>query len=244
MPHVIDQSATSERAQPGSQNRQMTATVRLKINGSEHSLQLEPRVTLLDALREYAHLYGTKKGCDQGQCGACTVHIDGHRVLACLTLAARPRTGRSPRSKARPEPTESCILYRQRSCVTMPSSAAKAAQAMGKKEKTAAERGNRQRQAVRDERAPRAQERRWQARRRRRVPEQGQGERGDPGHMGCGAERRGIGGDRAHGQDQSCRAQMRRPERAGVSAEYGRCVNSPPSTGSLFRSNRGSIHFN
>ena len=65
------------------------AGVRLRINGSEHLLQIEPRVTLLDALREYTHLYGTKKGCDQGQCGACTVHVDGRRVLACLTLASQ-----------------------------------------------------------------------------------------------------------------------------------------------------------
>src|SRR6201994_1556674 len=65
------------------------AGVRLRINGSEHLLQIEPRVTLLDALREYAHLNGTKKGCDQGQCGACTVHVEGRRVLACLTLAAQ-----------------------------------------------------------------------------------------------------------------------------------------------------------
>jgi xanthine dehydrogenase YagT iron-sulfur-binding subunit len=63
------------------------ATVNLKINGSGYPLQLEARVTLLDALREYAHLYGTKKGCDQGQCGACTVHVNGRRVLSCLTLA-------------------------------------------------------------------------------------------------------------------------------------------------------------
>ena len=61
----------------------------LVINGSEHRLDLEPRVTLLDALREYLHLTGTKKGCDQGQCGACTVHVDGRRVLACLTLAVQ-----------------------------------------------------------------------------------------------------------------------------------------------------------
>src|ERR1700730_17943853 len=61
----------------------------LRINGAEHVLEIEPRVTLLDALREYSHLYGTKKGCDQGQCGACTVHVDGQRVLACLTLAAQ-----------------------------------------------------------------------------------------------------------------------------------------------------------
>jgi xanthine dehydrogenase YagT iron-sulfur-binding subunit len=66
-----------------------TARVKLQINGSEQVLQLDPRVTMLDALREYAHLYGTKKGCDQGQCGACTVHVDGQRVLACLTLASQ-----------------------------------------------------------------------------------------------------------------------------------------------------------
>jgi xanthine dehydrogenase YagT iron-sulfur-binding subunit len=61
--------------------------VALRVNGVEHRLAIEPRVTLLDALREYAGLTGTKKGCDQGQCGACTVHVDGRRVLACLTLA-------------------------------------------------------------------------------------------------------------------------------------------------------------
>src|SRR5882724_2345237 len=61
----------------------------LDINGERHSLAIEPRVTLLDALREYLGLTGTKKGCDQGQCGACTVHVEGERVLACLTLAAQ-----------------------------------------------------------------------------------------------------------------------------------------------------------
>lgn len=61
--------------------------VHLNVNGVEHSVRLEARVTLLDALREYLHLTGTKKGCDQGQCGACTVHINGRRVLSCLTLA-------------------------------------------------------------------------------------------------------------------------------------------------------------
>jgi xanthine dehydrogenase YagT iron-sulfur-binding subunit len=66
-----------------------TTTVRLTVNGDELPLEIEPRVTLLDALREYGHLYGAKKGCDQGQCGACTVHVDGRRVLACLTLAAQ-----------------------------------------------------------------------------------------------------------------------------------------------------------
>ena len=63
--------------------------IRLDINGHPHTLTLEPRVTLLDALREHLGLTGTKKGCDQGQCGACTVHVDGARILACLTLAAQ-----------------------------------------------------------------------------------------------------------------------------------------------------------
>ena len=63
--------------------------VKLEINGRGHELALEPRVTLLDALREHLGLTGTKKGCDQGQCGACTVHVDGARVLSCLTLAAQ-----------------------------------------------------------------------------------------------------------------------------------------------------------
>jgi xanthine dehydrogenase YagT iron-sulfur-binding subunit len=62
--------------------------VTLRINGGEHRLSLDPRVVLLDALREHLDLTGTKKGCDQGQCGACTVLIDGRRVLSCLVLAA------------------------------------------------------------------------------------------------------------------------------------------------------------
>jgi xanthine dehydrogenase YagT iron-sulfur-binding subunit len=69
----------------------MTKSVKLKleINGRTHELEVEPRVTLIDALREHLGLTGSKKGCDQGQCGACTVHVDGERVLACLTLAAQ-----------------------------------------------------------------------------------------------------------------------------------------------------------
>jgi xanthine dehydrogenase YagT iron-sulfur-binding subunit len=63
--------------------------IQLQINGRRHELEVEPRVTLLDALRDHLGLTGTKKGCDQGQCGACTVHVDGQRVLACLTLAAQ-----------------------------------------------------------------------------------------------------------------------------------------------------------
>ncbi|MGK9052717.1 (2Fe-2S)-binding protein [Neorhizobium petrolearium] len=69
----------------------MTRTIHLSldINGKRHELDVEPRVTLLDALREHLSLTGTKKGCDQGQCGACTCHVDGKRVLSCLTLAAQ-----------------------------------------------------------------------------------------------------------------------------------------------------------
>jgi xanthine dehydrogenase YagT iron-sulfur-binding subunit len=64
-----------------------TVPVKLTVNGTVHSLHLEPRVTLLDALRERIALTGTKKGCDHGQCGACTVLVDGRRILSCLTLA-------------------------------------------------------------------------------------------------------------------------------------------------------------
>jgi xanthine dehydrogenase YagT iron-sulfur-binding subunit len=65
--------------------------VNLTVNGRSHRLSVDPRATLLDTLRERLGLTGTKKGCDQGQCGACTVHIDGRRVLSCLTLAAAVR---------------------------------------------------------------------------------------------------------------------------------------------------------
>ena len=69
-------------------NRADTIPISLKVNGQVRKMQLEPRVALLDALREYAHLTGTKKGCDHGQCGACTVHVDGKSQLSCLMLAA------------------------------------------------------------------------------------------------------------------------------------------------------------
>ncbi len=62
-------------------------TLKIEVNGKLHQLSLEPRVTLLDMLREEMHLTGSKKGCDFGQCGACTVLVDGKRVLSCLSLA-------------------------------------------------------------------------------------------------------------------------------------------------------------
>ena len=61
---------------------------RLRVNGTEQRLSLDPRTTLLDALREHLHLTGSKKGCGLGQCGACTVLMDGKRVKSCLSLAA------------------------------------------------------------------------------------------------------------------------------------------------------------
>jgi xanthine dehydrogenase YagT iron-sulfur-binding subunit len=74
-------------AQPAQAAAPATMNVLLRVNGTEHQVMIDPRTTLLDALRERLHLTGTKKGCDQGQCGACTVIVDGHRITSCLTLA-------------------------------------------------------------------------------------------------------------------------------------------------------------
>lgn len=80
-------SAFRNGAEPSVERGPSSASVGLVINGALRLLELEPRTSLLDALREHLHLTGSKKGCDQGTCGACTVWVEGRRVLACLTLA-------------------------------------------------------------------------------------------------------------------------------------------------------------
>ena len=72
---------------PQQETQPANVNILLRVNGSEHQIMIDPRTTLLDALRERLHLTGSKKGCDQGQCGACTVIIDGRRTTSCLTLA-------------------------------------------------------------------------------------------------------------------------------------------------------------
>ena len=85
---ATDSPVTAATASPGAVFLGPSAApVALSVNGSLHLASLEPRVSLLDALRDHLALTGTKKGCDQGTCGACTVWADGRRVLACLTLA-------------------------------------------------------------------------------------------------------------------------------------------------------------
>jgi len=80
--HAAETSAT-----PAGGASASAMPLQLKINGKDYKLQVDPRVTLLDALREHLHLTGSKKGCDHGQCGACTVLVNGRRINSCLSLA-------------------------------------------------------------------------------------------------------------------------------------------------------------
>lgn len=89
-------SVTSMESRAAEQPQRLSGLtpISLNVNGQSHRVAIDPRVSLLDALREHIGLTGTKKGCDHGQCGACTVHVDGRRVLSCLTLAVMARDRR------------------------------------------------------------------------------------------------------------------------------------------------------
>jgi xanthine dehydrogenase YagT iron-sulfur-binding subunit len=84
---VVAPMDTAEASEPASKRFETLAIVHVEVNGVDHQLELPPRVTLLDMLRERLQFTGTKKGCNRGECGACTVLLDGRRVNACLVLA-------------------------------------------------------------------------------------------------------------------------------------------------------------
>ena len=85
---VLAATALQDAAPPSVAPAAGTRPITLRVNGTDHKLNIEPRVSLLDCLRENLDLTGTKKGCDHGQCGACTVHVNGRRVNSCLSFAS------------------------------------------------------------------------------------------------------------------------------------------------------------
>ena len=103
--------------------------VTLSVNGKTHRLVLDTRTTLLDALREHLHLTGTKKGCDHGQCGACTVIVDGRRINSCLTLAVMHDGAKVTTIEGLGHAAASCTRCRRPSSSTTASSAATARRA-------------------------------------------------------------------------------------------------------------------
>jgi xanthine dehydrogenase YagT iron-sulfur-binding subunit len=86
--NMFAQRSSTAPAETESSTPEGAIPVALKVNGKKYDLRIDPRTTLLDCLREHLHLTGSKKGCDHGQCGACTVHINGRRVNSCLIFAA------------------------------------------------------------------------------------------------------------------------------------------------------------
>jgi xanthine dehydrogenase YagT iron-sulfur-binding subunit len=88
MTHPVDAELSNPVAEPpAAPEIQGAVPIILQINGKSHALRIDPRATLLDCIRDTVALTGTKKGCDHGQCGACTVHVNGRRVISCLSLA-------------------------------------------------------------------------------------------------------------------------------------------------------------
>jgi xanthine dehydrogenase YagT iron-sulfur-binding subunit len=85
--HAVAFAETTEAPLRDTPATGSTMRIRLSVNGRDHDLDIDPRTTLLDCVRDHLQLTGTKKGCDHGQCGACTVHVDGRRVNSCLSLA-------------------------------------------------------------------------------------------------------------------------------------------------------------
>jgi xanthine dehydrogenase YagT iron-sulfur-binding subunit len=87
-PQLISTSSANAAEKTAPVSAENAVDVHLRVNGKDYALKLDPRTSLLDCLREHLHLTGSKKGCDHGQCGACTVHINGRRQLSCLSFAA------------------------------------------------------------------------------------------------------------------------------------------------------------